>query len=83
MRATRATPMILLGAGPRAGVHLMVASRWIAALDGRTFVTPDDVQRALHPVVCHRLVLAPEVELDGLGPDEVIDRVSATVEVPR
>jgi MoxR-like ATPase len=83
MRATRATPMILLGAGPRAGVHLMVASRWLAALDGRGFVTPDDVKRALHPVVCHRLVLAPEVELDGLGPEEVIDRVSATVEVPR
>lgn len=83
MRATRETPMILLGAGPRAGVHLMVASRWLAALDGRTFVTPDDVQRALHPVVCHRLVLAPEVELDGLGPEEVVDRVAATVEVPR
>ncbi len=83
MRATRATPMILLGAGPRAGVHLMVASRWMAALDGRSFVTPDDVQRALHPVVCHRLVLAPEVELDGLGPEEVVDRVSSTVEVPR
>ncbi len=83
MRATRETPMILLGAGPRAGVHLMVASRWLAALDGRSFVTPDDVQRALHPVVCHRLVLAPEVELDGLGPEEVVDRVAATVEVPR
>jgi MoxR-like ATPase len=83
MRATRETPMILLGAGPRAGVHLLVAARWFAALDGRTFVTPDDVQRALHPVACHRLVLAPEVELDGLGPGEVMDRVSATVEVPR
>ena len=83
MRATRETPMILLGAGPRAGVHLMVASRWYAALDGRLFVTPDDVQRALHPVVCHRLVLAPEVELDGLGPEEVVDRISAQVEVPR
>lgn len=83
MRATRETPMILLGAGPRAGVHLMVASRWFAALDGRMFVTPDDVQRALHPVICHRLVLAPEVELDGLGPEEVMDRVSTTVEVPR
>ncbi len=83
MRATRATPMILLGAGPRAGVHLMVASRWLAALDGRAFVTPDDVQRALHPVICHRLVLAPEVELDGLGPEEVVDRVSTSVEVPR
>lgn len=83
MRATRETPMILLGAGPRAGVHLMVASRWFAALDGRTFVTPDDVQRAAHPVICHRLVLAPEVELDGLGASEVLDRVSSTVEVPR
>ncbi|MCB9592230.1 MAG: MoxR family ATPase [Sandaracinaceae bacterium] len=83
MRATRETPMILLGAGPRAGVHLLVASRWFAALDGRTFVTPDDVQRAAHPVICHRLVLAPEVELDGLGAAEVLDRVSSTVEVPR
>ncbi|MBX3270356.1 MAG: MoxR family ATPase [Sandaracinaceae bacterium] len=83
MRATRQTPMILLGAGPRAGVHLLVASRWFAALAGRTFVTPDDVQRAAHPVICHRLVLAPEVELDGLGAAEVLDRVSSTVEVPR
>jgi len=83
MRSTRETPMILLGAGPRAGVHLMVASRWFAALDGRTFVTPDDVQRAAHTVICHRLVLAPEVELDGLGAGEVLDRVSAQVEVPR
>ena len=65
------------------GVHLMVASRWLAALDGRAFVTPDDVKRALHPAICHRLVVAPEVELDGLGPEEVIDRVSSTVEVPR
>ena len=58
--------MILLGAGPRAGIHLLVASRWAALLDGRAFVTPDDVQRMLHKVVCHRLILAPEVELDGL-----------------
>lgn len=83
MRATRTTPMVLLGAGPRAGVHLMVAARWAAALDGRTFVTPDDVVRVLHPVVCHRLVLAPEVELDGLGAAEVMDRVASTVDVPR
>jgi MoxR-like ATPase len=83
MRATRSTPMILLGAGPRAGVHLLVASRWSALLDGRRFVTPDDVQRMLHQVVCHRLVLAPEVELDGLGAAEVVDRVAAGVQVPR
>jgi MoxR-like ATPase len=83
MRATRSTPMILLGAGPRAGVHLLVASRWSALLDGRRFVTPDDVQRMLHQVVCHRLVLAPEVELDGLGAREVVDRVATGVQVPR
>jgi MoxR-like ATPase len=83
VRASRATPMIMLGAGPRAGVHLMVAARWSAALEGRMFVTPDDVVRVLHPVICHRLILAPEVELDGLGAEEVIDRVAATVEVPR
>ena len=83
VRATRSTSMVLLGAGPRAGIHLMVASRWIAALDGRMFVTPDDIQRVLHSVVCHRLVLAPEVELDGLSAIEVIDRISSTVPVPR
>jgi MoxR-like ATPase len=83
MRATRATPMVLLGAGPRAGIHLLVASRWGALLDGRSFVTPDDVQRMLHKVVCHRLILAPEVELDGLRAAEVIDRVAAGVQVPR
>jgi len=83
MRATRVTPMLMLGAGPRAGVHLLVAARWAAMLSGRSFVTPDDVQRMLHTVVCHRLILAPEVELDGLTASEVIDRVCAGVEVPR
>ena len=83
IRATRSSPMILLGAGPRAGVHLMVAARWIAALEGRNFVTPDDVVRALHPVICHRLVLSPEVELDGMRAEQVIDRVATTVDVPR
>ena len=83
MRATRSTPMIALGAGPRAGVHLLVASRWAAALEGRAFVTPDDVRRMLPGVVCHRLVLSPEVELDGIGAREVMDRVAATVQVPR
>jgi MoxR-like ATPase len=83
MRATRNSPMVMLGAGPRAGVHLMVAARWAALLSGRSFVTPDDVRRMLNPVACHRLVLAPEVELDGLGSSEVMDRIATTVEVPR
>ena len=60
-----------------------MAARWAALLEGRPFVTPDDVQRMLHKVVCHRLILAPEVELDGLRAAEVIDRVASGVQVPR
>ena len=83
MRATRSLPWVLLGAGPRAGVHLLVASRWAALFAGRSFVTPDDVRRMLGPVACHRLVLAPEVELDGESALEVMDRIAASIEVPR
>jgi MoxR-like ATPase len=83
VRATRTSPMILLGAGPRAGIHLMVSARCVAALEGRSFVTPDDVVRVLVPVVCHRLILAPEVELDGMSAAQVMGRISSTVEVPR
>lgn len=83
VRATRSSPMVLLGAGPRAAVHLLVAARWQAALDGRPFVTPDDVRTVLNPVLCHRFILAPEVELDGLTAEDVMDRLATSVEVPR
>ncbi len=83
MRATRETPMLELGAGPRAGVHLMVASRFSAALEGRAFVTPDDVVRMLPWVVCHRLVLSPEAELDGITAEMAMEHVRAGVPVPR
>jgi MoxR-like ATPase len=83
MRATREAPMIALGAGPRAGVHLMVASRFAAALEGRAFVTPDDVVRMVPWVVCHRLVLTPEAELDGITAEAAMERIRATVPVPR
>ena len=75
--------MVLVGAGPRAGILLVVAARCLAALEGRAFVTPDDVVRMLNPVVCHRLILAPEVELDGMSAEQVMDRIGSTVEVPR
>jgi MoxR-like ATPase len=83
LRATRSSGLIMLGAGPRAGVHLVTAARWAALLSGRTFVTPDDVLRMRNPVLCHRLQLAPEVELDGQTAAEVMDRVASTVAVPR
>jgi MoxR-like ATPase len=83
VRATRSSPLILLGAGPRAGLHLLVAARWHAALDGRPFVTPDDVLHMFPQVVAHRLQLAPEAELDGLDARRVLSLVQARVEVPR
>ena len=83
LRATRSSGLLMLGAGPRAGVHLLLASRWAALFAGRSFVTPDDVRRVLNPVICHRLVLAPEVELDGQSSYDVMDRIASTVDVPR
>ena len=83
LRATRSSGLLMLGAGPRAGVHLLLAARWAALFAGRSYVTPDDVRRVLNPVICHRLVLAPEVELDGQSSYDVMDRIASTVDVPR
>ncbi|MBL8949417.1 MAG: MoxR family ATPase [Myxococcaceae bacterium] len=81
--ATRNSPRIRLGAGPRAGVHLLLASKALAALRGRSFVTPDDVRYLAGPVLKHRLLLSPDAELDGATPADVLKEVVAAVEVPR
>jgi MoxR-like ATPase len=81
--ATRTSPRIRLGAGPRAGVHLLLASKALAALRGRAFVTPDDVRFLAGPVLKHRLLLSPDAELDGATPAEVLREAVETVEVPR
>jgi MoxR-like ATPase len=81
--ATRTSSRIRLGAGPRAGVHLLLAAKALAALRGRGFVTPDDVRYLAAPVLKHRLLLSPDAELDGATPGDVLKEVVATVEVPR
>jgi MoxR-like ATPase len=81
--ATRSSPRIRLGAGPRAGVHLLLASKALAALRGRSFVTPDDVRYLASPVLKHRLLLSPDAELDGATPQDVLTEVVNSVEVPR
>ncbi|MGE6762499.1 AAA family ATPase [Corallococcus interemptor] len=81
--ATRTSPNIRLGAGPRAGVHLLLASKALAALRGRDFVTPDDVRFLVGPVLRHRLLLSPDAELDGATPADVLREVVQGVEVPR
>jgi MoxR-like ATPase len=81
--ATRSSPRIRLGGGPRAAVHLLLASKALAALRGRAFVTPDDVRFLAGPVLKHRLLLSPDAELDGATPAEVLKEAMDTVEVPR
>jgi MoxR-like ATPase len=83
VRATRSHDGILLGAGPRATQALLLASRAKAALDGRDFVTPDDVRNMARPVLEHRLILRPESEVEGVQPSEVIEQIFTEVPVPR
>jgi MoxR-like ATPase len=83
VRATRTHESILVGAGPRATQALLLGSRAWAAIDGRDFVTPDDIKTLAIPVLEHRLILRPEFELEGASLKEVISRILQNVPVPR
>ncbi len=80
---SRRSADVLLGASPRAGVHLLRASKAAAAMEGRDFVTPDDVKALAIPALRHRLVLKAEAEIEGLDADDVCRRVLARLDVPR
>jgi MoxR-like ATPase len=82
-RATRALPGVTLGASPRASVHLLAAARAQALLSGRDYVTPDDVVAMARPVLAHRLLLAPEAELDRFTARDAVAAALAAVPVPR
>lgn len=83
VRRTRSTEDIQVGAGPRAMQSLVWASRAYAGMAGRDFVTPDDVRAVAGEVLEHRLLLAPESELEGVQTAEVLDRILHEVPVPR
>jgi MoxR-like ATPase len=83
VRETRRHDAVLLGAGPRAGIALLLAAKARAALAGRDFITPDDVKELSLPVLRHRIVLKAESEIEGVVPAEVLRDVFARVEVPR
>ncbi len=82
-RATRSLPSVRLGVSPRGATALLAATRAWAWLAGRDYATPDDVKSLARPALRHRLDLRPEAELEGVTPDGVLDRVLATVPVPR
>ena len=81
--ASRQSPDLILGASTRASTHVLLAANPFAALQGRSFVTPDDVKFVVPPVFRHRLLLKPEAEIEGLDADAVIRHLLAQVEVPR
>lgn len=83
VRRTRDWPAVALGASPRAAVGLLYVSRALAAMEGRGYLLPDDVKAACIPVLRHRLILKPEAEIEGLLPDNVIQHVVASVEIPK
>jgi len=83
VRSTRNAISISWGASPRAAVALLLCSKALAALRGRSFVTPDDVKEIAKPVLRHRIVLRSEAEIEGATTDQVLDEVISTIEVPR
>ncbi|MFP9113788.1 AAA family ATPase [Flavobacterium sp. RHBU_3] len=80
---TRENAFLYLGASPRASIAILNASKGYAALRGRDFVTPEDVKDAAIPVLRHRVVVAPEREMEGLTGEQIIKQIVDTVEIPR
>ena len=83
VRRTREWPAISLGASPRAAAGLLAVAKAYAAMDSRDYLIPDDVKTASLPCLRHRLILKPEVELEGFDPDRVIRDVLAATALPK
>ena len=83
VRRTREWPMLTLGASPRAAICLLRVAQAFAAFEDRDYLVPDDVKRAVLPVLRHRIMLKPEAELEGFDADRVLGDVVAAVAVPR
>lgn len=81
--ATRNSPSIYLGASPRASVALLNASKAFALLQGRDFITPDDIKYMAVPVLAHRFVLSPETEMEGYSAEAICKRIIEKIEVPK
>ena len=83
VQETRNSKSVFLGASPRASLAIMMASKAIAGMAGRDFVTPDDIVFVVPAVLRHRLLLTPEKEMEGIITDEVIQGFIKSIEIPR
>jgi MoxR-like ATPase len=83
IQQTRNHKSIYLGASPRASLAIMNASKAMAAISGRDFVTPEDILEVFSPVLRHRIILAPDKEMEGVTEDEVIKQIVNGMDIPR
>lgn len=83
VRRSRELDSIQVGAGPRATQALLLSSRALAAIEGRDYVTPDDIRTMVYPVLSHRIVLRPEYEIEGVTVAEAVNKLLESVAVPR
>jgi MoxR-like ATPase len=80
---TRNNKSLYLGGSPRASLAIINASKALAAIKGRDFVTPDDIITVIAPVLRHRIMLTPDKEMEGLTPDDIVAQIIQKIEVPR
>jgi MoxR-like ATPase len=83
IHSTRNHPSIYLGGSPRAALAVLIGAKAIAAINGRDFVTPEDIKRVCIPALAHRILLTPEREMEGITPEQVLREILMQIEVPR
>jgi MoxR-like ATPase len=81
--STRNHRSLFLGASPRSSIGILNASKAIAAIRGRDFITPDDILFVVKPVLRHRIILTPEKDMEGVTTDDVIMEITSGIEIPR
>ena len=79
---TRTNANLMVGASPRAGEHLLYASKAYSLIHGRYFVTPDDVKKVTSKVLSHRLITSVDAELEGVTTDKIIDDILSSIDIP-
>ena len=80
---TRNHPHLYIGGSPRASIATLNSAKAFAAINGRDFVTPEDIKKALVPVLNHRVILTPELEMEGMTTESVVNMIMESVEIPR
>lgn len=80
---TRSNPAIEIGSSPRGGIALLQCAKAWAAFNGRDFVIPEDIKKMAVPTLRHRIILKPELELEGVKPEHVLGEILNKIKVPR